>query len=129
MQKLSFLILGLAIAFGGFASGAGIHRASSYFVASTEAGVISRDGRILEGGGFTVAHPRPGEYVVRFVPDFFAPSTCAALVVQGVHRAIISRVESSCSGSVVSFDIHTLDPNAGPSDHAFGFVAAGMQNY
>jgi hypothetical protein len=127
MQKFIVLIIGLAVGLGGFASAANIHHATNYFVATTASGVIGGDGRILGGRGFKVDHPQRGEYVVTFEPNYFAPSTCAALVVQGVHRAILSRVEPNCSGSVVSFDIRTLDPNGGPPDHEFGFVAGGMQ--
>lgn len=104
MQRFVFLILGLTIGLAGYASAANIRRASSYFLATTASGVISGDGRILRGAGFTVTHPELGKYVLSFVPNYFAPSTCAALVVEGVHRAIFSRVEPSCSGAVVSFE-------------------------
>jgi hypothetical protein len=127
MQKFVFLLFGLAIGLGGYASAAKSHRLSGYFLATTASGVISGDGRIFDGSGFTVAHPERDEYVLSFAPSYFAPSKCAALVVQGVHRAIISRVEQTCSGGAVSFDIHILDPNGGPPDREFGFVAAGMQ--
>lgn len=129
MKRFFFLIFSFAVGLGGYASAAIIHRTSNGFVATTASGVIGGEGRILRGSGFTVEHPQRGDYVVTFAVNFFAPSTCAALVVEGVHRSILSHAGVRCSGSVVSFDVHIEDPDGTPSDHTFGFVAGGMQSY
>jgi hypothetical protein len=126
MQRFIFLILGLVIGLGGYASAANIHRNTGYITASAS-GLISHDGKILAGQDFTVTHPQRGEYVLTFEQNYFGRINCAALVLEGVHRAILSRVEPTCSGSVVSFDVHLFDRNLVLSNSAFGFVAVAMQ--
>ena len=125
MQKFAFLILGLVIGLGGYASAANIHHTTGYITASAS-GLIDRDGRILAGQDFTVAHSQRGEYVLTFEQNYFGRVNCAALVVEGIHHEILSRVEPSCSGSVVTFRVHLYDAD-GLTDRAFGFVAVAMQ--
>lgn len=126
MQKFVFLILGLVIGLGGYVSAANIHGETGYITASAS-GLISPEGRILRGTDFAVAHPQVGEYVLTFEQGYFGRVDCAALVVEGVHHAILSRVEPTCSSSVVTFDVHVFDPNGGRADRTFGFVAVAMQ--
>ncbi|MGA9419725.1 MAG: hypothetical protein WBV40_11285 [Candidatus Cybelea sp.] len=125
MQKFAFPILGLVIGLGGYASATTIHHTTGYSTTSAS-GVVDRDGRVLAGVGFTVSHSQRGEYVLTFEPHYFGVN-CAALVVEGVYHAILSRVEPSCSGSVVSFRVHLYDANGGVTDRAFGFVGTAMQ--
>jgi hypothetical protein len=125
MQKFAFLIIGLIVGFGGYASAANIHQNTGYITASAS-GLIDRDGRIIAGQDFTVVHSQRGEYVLTFDPGYFGRIGCAALVVQGTYHAILSRVEPDCSSSAVTFRIHLYDPS-GLTDRSFGFVAVAMQ--
>jgi len=127
MQKFAFLILGLAVGLGGYASASNIHRGNTGYITASASGLVSRDGTILKGQDFTVSHMHRGEYVLTFQQGYFGFVDCAALVVEGIHHAILSRVEPNCSGSVVSFDVNIAEPNGEPTDHAFAFVAVAMQ--
>ncbi len=126
MQRFAFLVFGLLLGVGGYATAAGIHGASGYYVVSAS-GLISRSGSIVAGKDFTVAHPQRGEYILTFEQSYFGTSSCAELVVEGVHSLILSHVDPNCSGSVLSFDVRIHDLNGNPADHSFGFVAVGTQ--
>jgi hypothetical protein len=129
MQRLVFLILGLVIGLGGYASAANVRGDNTGYITASASGLISTEGKILRGQDFTVAHPQRGEYVLTFEQGYFGRVGCAALIVEGVHHAILSRVEPNCSSPAVTFDIYLVDPSGERSDRVFGFVAVAMQPY
>lgn len=118
----AILVAGLV----GIASAANLrHNTGPYEVATS--GMVKRDGVILGGEGFTVTHHRLGEYIVTFQPNYFGYSGCAALVVEGIHRPLLSRVHPDCSGSSTTMRIQISDPYGGGwEDHDFMFVAVGF---
>jgi hypothetical protein len=126
MQRLAFLILGLLIGLGSYASAGSIHRTTGYITASAS-GVIALDGKIVEGQDFTVTHPERGKYIITFEDGYFSRVDCAALIVEGVHRSLLSHVEPHCGSSAVWFGVHIFDPNGVAADHDFGFIAVAMQ--
>ena len=122
-----FVILGVVLVAGlvGSASAANMRGHSGYYQVPVS-GLVRRDGAIVGGDGFTVAHPQHGEYVVSFQQGYFGIGECAGLVVQGIQRLLLTRVVPTCAGSSASFDVHLADVDGGPRDHDFMFVAVGM---
>jgi hypothetical protein len=127
MNRFAFLILGLIVGLGGSASASIVHRNTGYIAASAS-GIINRNGTIVSGQGFTVDHPERGKYVIKFSENYFSHVNCAALVLEGVYRALFSHVIPHCGEPVVSFDVRLqAAESAIPDDRTFSFVAVGVQ--
>lgn len=129
-----FLIPGfaLAIALAGPALAA-----SRFYVAptastpQTAAGIISADGQIRRGTGFTVQHPRAGHYSIRFQQGFF-PTGCASIVVDSwahpPYKSVVSEAfVSGCATNNPVFHVRLRRSEDGTAmDRDFQFVAVGV---
>jgi hypothetical protein len=129
-----FLIPGFALAI----ALAGPALAASHFYAAptastpeTAAGIISADGQIQRGTGFTVRHSRAGHYAIIFQPGFF-PTGCASIVVESWaavgYKAVLSEAYvSGCAENNPVFHVRLRRSDDGiPMDKDFQFVAVGV---
>jgi hypothetical protein len=97
----------------------------------TAAGIISADGEVERGAGFTVQHRFMGEYAIAFGPAFF-PTGCASIVVESwaivAHKAVLSEAYvSGCAENNPVFHVRLRRSDDGiPIDKDFQFVAVGV---
>jgi hypothetical protein len=90
-------------------------------------GIVRSDGSVAQGAGFSVNHPRPGRYDIRFAPDFF-PTNCAAMVANPwAGRPLIANVAvTDCGSKQPTFHVFVQRLDGIPADKHFSFVVVGI---
>ncbi len=90
-------------------------------------GIVASNGSVGRGSGFSVTHPAPGHYVIKFTPGFF-PTGCAAMVANPwAGRPLIANVAvTGCESKAPVFHVIVQRVDGILEDKHFSFVATGV---
>lgn len=128
-----FAIFALALALIGPASAGTLFRmAPAAQSPKTLAGIISGNGGVHRGSGFTVDHPATGVYLVTFDQGLF-PTGCASVVVESSPYmsdnlpVINDAFVSGCAAHKPVVHVYLVKAHDfSPIDLPFAFVAVGV---
>ena len=127
MKQLMALTAALIVAACGLASAGSfrtLQSASPDAKHQAHAGLVDQDGKIVHGSGFTVNHPRVGEYELVFPAGTF--KTCPAVNITPWNIDTVAVFPLvffyTCQGGGLSATVKLIARSGGTADNAFQFV-------